>query len=256
RPNHSCKKEPFQQLLDQVFEYIDEPTRQFHRMRIDLFMSVMRQLSAKYNFNEFKRGLDIGCNAGIYSRLIADFGIQQVTGIDIEPILIQKASNTFGRSADGRKISFLCMPAEQIDISQHYDFILCTEVIEHTNEPEKVIQIIKDTLKPGGIAIITLPNAFSLPFALSWLKYKIQFKPLSNDLRDHLNYPFYKSLKLFKDERIKLIETTGTNLYYWMFMHRLPFFHLLNCVNFALSGKKPFCYVSQFFFMILTKTKS
>jgi 2-polyprenyl-3-methyl-5-hydroxy-6-metoxy-1,4-benzoquinol methylase len=253
KSNHNCSEEPFQKLLDETIKYIDEPTRQLHRMRIDLFVEVMRNLNKEYNFSSFETGLDIGCHTGFYAKFISDFGIKKMRGIDIEQYLIDDAKRLFEFDNGTQKLWFDCMPAEDLNINDRYDFILCTEVIEHTQKQKEVIEAIKTMMKPGGIAIITLPNAFSLPFFLTWLKYKIQFRQMNQELIDHLSYPFYKSLKLFESPEIELLDVTGTNLFYWMFFDKFPFYKQLNTLNFELSKTKPLCYASQFFYMVLRK---
>jgi 2-polyprenyl-3-methyl-5-hydroxy-6-metoxy-1,4-benzoquinol methylase len=256
RSNHHCGEEPLQKLLDDTIRYIDEPTRQLHRMRIDLFVEIMRGLQQKYDFTTFEKALDIGCHAGFYAKFISDFGVKHVRGIDIEQYLIDDAKRLFEFDHGNKKLWFECMPAEDLNIHEQYDFILCTEVIEHTQKQTQVIDAIKTMMKPGGIAIITLPNAFSLPFFLMWLKYKIQFRTMNQELIDHLSYPFYKALKLFASPQIELMDVTGTNLFYWMFFHKFPLYKHLNAFNFELSKRKPFCYASQFFFMVLRRKNS
>lgn len=251
--NYDCHDDDFQRLLNSTLSYLDEPTRHLHRMRINLFIETMRKLDAQYNLSSLKSAIDIGCNVGVYGKLISDFGIKNVRGIDIEASYVNSANTTFGFEEGDRKLHFDCIMAEDINDNDRYDFILCTEVIEHTQQQKEVIEKIKRILAPGGIAIITLPNAFSYPFFLTWLKYKLTGKEIHQELRDHLSYPYYKSLKLFESPELELLDTTGTNLYYWMYLDRFPFYSVLNRVNYELSKRKPFCYASQFFYMILRK---
>lgn len=41
-----------------------------------------------------------------------------------------------------------------------YDLILCTEVLEHTANPQRIVDECHRVLKPGGILIITVPAIF------------------------------------------------------------------------------------------------
>ena len=45
-----------------------------------------------------------------------------------------------------------------------YSFVICSHVIEHLHNPEKVIQTIYRMLEPGGIAIIKTPDISSIKF--------------------------------------------------------------------------------------------
>lgn len=255
KKNYDCHLEgdPIQVLLDDMYEYIDPSSRYMHRLRINLFTDLMKELQKENHFQNKENALDIGCNRGFYSKLISDFGFKNVRGIDIDQPLLDKANEYFRSESPEKTITFDNFNAEELALESKYDFILCTEVIEHTARPEKVIEFIKTGLKPGGIAIITLPNAFSYPYLLTWLSYKLHRRPFNAELRDHLSYPFYRAISLFKDERMELIRTTGTNLYHWYFLHKVPGFKILSKLNYQLSNKYPLKYMSQFFFMVLRK---
>lgn len=227
-----------------------------HRLRINLFSDLLESLDEQGMIKNFDYALDIGCNAGFYSKLISDSGFKNVYGVDIEPSLVSKANQHFSSMEGGKVISFAVINAEEMDVQRQYDFILCTEVIEHTEKPHRVIENISKLLKPGAIAVITLPNAFSLPYFLTFIFYKLKGKVIDQDMRNHLSYPFYKSKKLFdKSGNMKLLKTTGTNLFYWNFMHKLPFFGLLNRVNYYLAKTSLLKNFSQFYFMVFEKTQ-
>lgn len=96
----------------------------------------------------FDSAIDIGCNCGIYSKLISDFGFKEVRGIDIDQPLLDIANKNVAVNSGDKKIVFENFNAENLAGDGLYDFILCTEVIEHTKDPDKVIANIKRILKP------------------------------------------------------------------------------------------------------------
>lgn len=253
--NYDCHREndPVQVLLDELYEYQDVTTRFMHRLRINLFTDLMKELLARRAIKNFDDALDIGCNSGFYSKLISDFGFKTVWGIDIDQLLLDKANAYFRVDDSEKKISFDNFNAEQLSSEKKYDFILCTEVIEHTAHPARVIEHIKNNLKPGGVAIVTLPNAISYSYLLTWLSYKLHGRKITAELRDHLSYPSYKALSLFKDNRIEFVKISGTNLFHWHFLHKVPGFKFLARLNFELSRRFPFKYCAQFFFMVIRK---
>ena len=255
RKSFDCDpRDSFQQLLDTLYNYIDPTTRYMHRLRINLFVDLMRELIDKDVIKNFDSAIDIGCNCGIYSKLISDFGFNEVRGIDIDQPLLDLANKFVATTSQEKKIYFENFNAENLSQENLYDFILCTEVIEHTTNPHKVIENIKRLLKPGGVAVVTLPNALSYPYMLTWLSHKVQGKPIDGELRDHLSYPSYRALKLFKDPRLSRVKVSGTNLYQWYFLHKIPGYPILNRLNFSLSKLFPFKYFAQFFFMVYKKT--
>lgn len=245
-------------FLDEVYGYQNDiATKVFHRMRLNLFYSLMQKLIKKKKITVFDSALDIGCNSGYYSKMISDLGFKKVTGIDISDA-VDNANSLFSDDIKGQEIKFFNANAEDFESGEKYNFILCTEVIEHTINPTKVVENINNLLTTGGIAIITLPNVISFPYLKLILSCFIKRKKMNEDLKAHISYPFYKSRKLFKNSNIKIIYSTGTNLFfsgaflkYW---YKSAFFGVINKLNQFLSGLFPFKYFTQFYFIVLKKT--
>ncbi|MCK4597926.1 class I SAM-dependent methyltransferase [bacterium] len=199
--------------------------------------------------------LDIGCNAGAYSKILSDFGFKYVLGIDIVDEMIEKANDFFACTKDNKVIEYKVLNAENLDTNTKYDFILCTEVIEHADNPSKIIENIKSILAPQGIAVITLPNRISIPYLSTLWFHKIKKRQIDKTLEQHLNYPCYKSIKLFRDKNFSVIETDGTNLIFnsviLHLLYKRSMFPLINKLNFRLSRLWPLKYFTQFFFIVL-----
>lgn len=250
-------KEELQSKLNHLYNYKDDvSTKVLHRNRLNLFCLLMKKLIENNVIESFDSAIDIGCNTGVYSKIISDFGFTQVLGIDIVDEAIERANDFFAFSNNKKVLEYKLLNAEDITTIKKYDFILCTEVIEHTDNPFKVIENIKSILAPGGIAIITLPNRVSLPYLLTFFSYKIR-KKHDKVLEQHLNYPFYKSIKVFRDIDIRIIETSGTNLIFngiiLHFLYATSIFSRINKINFYLSRIWPLKYFTQFFFIVLKK---
>jgi ubiquinone/menaquinone biosynthesis C-methylase UbiE len=93
--------------------------------------------------------LDVGCGEMPFRfALHADV---RYTGIDVEEAL---AFGMMGDEAicafDGRTIPFP---------DDHFDNILCTEVLEHAEQPERLMAEMHRVLKPGGFLLLTVPFA-------------------------------------------------------------------------------------------------
>jgi 2-polyprenyl-3-methyl-5-hydroxy-6-metoxy-1,4-benzoquinol methylase len=253
-PSFTCDPgEPFQALLNRIYRYIDEPTRHLHRLRINLFVELLRDLQQSGAITRKGKALDIGSNGGIYSKLISDAGFSEVQGVDIDAPLVEIARKEFGSEAEGKRIRFEVCNAEELDDSDRVDFILCTEVIEHTRNPKKVIDHIHQKLAPGGVAVITLPNATSYPYFLTKWSHRLRGEKIEGELFDHLQYPSHRSRALFAFPDLELIRTTGTNLYYWYFLHKAPGFSLLNRLNYRLAKIPALSRYAQFYFLVLRK---
>ncbi|MBI3519882.1 MAG: methyltransferase domain-containing protein [Bacteroidetes bacterium] len=237
--------------LKEIYNYKSIELEHMHKMRIYLFVELVRDLIKTGVITKFDSAIDIGCNRGLYSKLISELGYKNVLGIDIEESLINVAKQNFEGIEVGKSIKFEVVNAENIDLSTKYDFILCTEVIEHTQNQAKTIENLKSILNKGGIAIITLPNVISFPYILTWISYKLHGRKFDQEMIDHLSYPYYKTINLFKNKPYKLIKTTGTNLFYWHFLHKFPGFNSLNVLNFKLGKLWPFKFFNQYFYIVL-----
>lgn len=51
---------------------------------------------------------------------------------------------------------------EKIEINQQFDNIVCSETIEHLENPRHTFRCLYKLLKPGGLLILTMPNQESL----------------------------------------------------------------------------------------------
>jgi hypothetical protein len=58
-------------------------------------------------------------------------------------------------------IADLCNCVDSVGIDR-YDYIVCTEVLEHTRQPFDAVDSIYNMLKPGGLAFVTTPFNFRI----------------------------------------------------------------------------------------------
>lgn len=114
---------------------------------------IVNELEQHFGGNKDKKVLEIGCGNGRISKGIASQGYQ-MKGVDIDESSIElaKASNRFDN------LDFEAIPAEELAIDQHFDAIVCSEVLEHLVDPTVVLKFVKERLKPDGIMVTTVPN--------------------------------------------------------------------------------------------------
>jgi 2-polyprenyl-3-methyl-5-hydroxy-6-metoxy-1,4-benzoquinol methylase len=242
-----------QRKLNDLYRYRDDvATKVLHRTRLNLFYTLVGDLIDRGVVNRFETAVDVGCNAGAYCRMLGDFGFRSVSGFDIESEYVERARTAFA----GPGIDFSVGRAEELGGA--YDFILCTEVIEHTDEPLQVVASIKRALNPGGVAVLSVPNRISLPYLGKWAVYKLRRWQVSEDMAAHLSFPFYRTLRLFNDDGVRVIATDGANLIFnnpvLKLLYPTPLFGPLNRLNFRLARRWPLKYFSQFFYVVLQRT--
>lgn len=98
--------------------------------------------------------LDVGCGNGVISRSLGEQGFN-VKGIDVSEKTIEKARmlNKFSN------VRFDVVSAEQLVADGHrYHAIICSEVLEHLNDPGKLLRVLHQSLQDNGILIVTVPN--------------------------------------------------------------------------------------------------
>ncbi len=128
---------------------------------LDFVITSMREYLP--NTAKALRGLDIGCGSGNITIPLAFLGYQMV-GIDISPGEIENAERKKSRRDNP---TFLIGDAENLGIAERasFDFVICTEVLEHLHHPEKALNSIDKALKEAGILIASVPNGYG-PYSL------------------------------------------------------------------------------------------
>ncbi len=98
--------------------------------------------------------LDIGCGEGHYVKQYAKSGCRTV-GVDISMGKLKMARKRLARvNAELRMADAECLPfADEV-----FDWVLCSEVMEHLPEPDKALGEIKRILKRGGRAVVSVPT--------------------------------------------------------------------------------------------------
>jgi SAM-dependent methyltransferase len=98
--------------------------------------------------------LDVGCGNGIMSKAIGAHGYK-VLGIDISDKAIEKAN----RFSPPSNVSFKVLSANELVADGNtYDAIICSEVLEHLDNPGALLQTLYKLLTDTGILIVTVPN--------------------------------------------------------------------------------------------------
>jgi 2-polyprenyl-3-methyl-5-hydroxy-6-metoxy-1,4-benzoquinol methylase len=95
--------------------------------------------------------LDFGCSIGIFLNKAKYF--YDVTGIDIDPYM-----SSLGRENLGLNIINCNILDKNLNFKNKYDIITMRQVIEHLQDPYKIILKLSTFLKDNGIIFIECPN--------------------------------------------------------------------------------------------------
>lgn len=115
-----------------------------HRKRF--ILSTLRKQYPKGDFSVF----DFGCGEGTLLATIQEqFGLSQdqIGGCDISEQAIEGAR----KKLNSPHLTHALYPK----LSQKFDVMLCSEVIEHTTEYESILRWMSENVQPGGIMIVT-----------------------------------------------------------------------------------------------------
>ena len=101
--------------------------------------------------------LDVGCSNGCKTEML--FGqyenIDNITGIDVDENAINEAKSKF---VNNKKYSFELKNIEDLDTENKYDIICLSYVLQHLENPKKVLNILKDKLTDRGVLFIKVPD--------------------------------------------------------------------------------------------------
>jgi ubiquinone/menaquinone biosynthesis C-methylase UbiE len=97
-----------------------------------------------------KKILDAGCGTGSLARILSDQYQSEISGCDASSDRIQGA-----RSLSGDEIHFFSADLTAMPVPDNeYDVIFVRFVLEHTQEPKKIIHELSRVLKSGGYLIV------------------------------------------------------------------------------------------------------
>ncbi len=112
--------------------------------------------------------LDAGCGTGWFSLAAYKRGAT-VTAMDLGENLLSRV--TLKAPVKTKVGSIMEIPFSD----NTFDYIVSSEVIEHTPDPKKSIKELCRVLKPGGKLVITTPNKFWY-FSI-WIANKLKLRP-------------------------------------------------------------------------------
>ena len=108
-----------------------------------------------------KKVLDLGCRAGALSQhFLAE---NEVTGVDVDENALQHAARRGLRTVWGDIEEPL--PFED----GTFDAVVVGEILEHVRFPDEVVAEIARVLKPDGVVVGSVPNAFRLKNRVKFL---------------------------------------------------------------------------------------
>lgn len=130
--------------IDRYYERSHRLIRWLERRRLDLLYSVARPTPDDHV-------LEVGCGGG---HVLERFAGLARTGVDMSPSMIARSRRRLGPA-----VTLLRGSAEDLPLDDHsFNVILCTEVLEHTRQPQRVIEELVRVAAPGARVVVSIPN--------------------------------------------------------------------------------------------------
>lgn len=106
------------------------------------------------NVSAAEEVLDVGCGNGIITAAVGKSGCT-ITGID-------SSAKTIAAAQSANKlpnVKFMVVPAGELAVQTgKFAAIICSEVLEHLDDPSALLNVLHRSLKDNGILIVTVPN--------------------------------------------------------------------------------------------------
>jgi 2-polyprenyl-3-methyl-5-hydroxy-6-metoxy-1,4-benzoquinol methylase len=124
------------------------------------------------------RILEIGAGGGQVLQLFRDAAL---TAVDVSQIYLDTAKKNLA----GYDVTFIKGQIEDLALAAgSFDRIICTEVLEHTTDPQRILREIRRLLGPAGRAVITVP----IDPIIDTAKRLVQFSPVGLLLGDRIQW--------------------------------------------------------------------
>ena len=192
-----------------------------------------------------KNRCEIGCGVGLLSAFLGKKGYK-VDAYDLDTNAINLA-----KSRKPKNVNFYASNVFNIKNKGKYDLVVTNSVIEHIKDDAKAIRNIYSLLRPGGIAIISVPinMKYYTEFDKKWGHYRrysrkeLMEKMISAGFRikktRYFAYPllkwFYFALYLkAAKKRNRIVKKKTMPKYYYLLNIAWPIF----CIDFLFNSKK------------------
>ena len=122
-----------------------------------------------YNKKGFGRLLDVGCNEG------RGLSIYQKNGFESEGLELNEQA---AAEASKRGFNVNTDTIETFQLKDPYDFVVLSNVLEHSLDPKDMLTHVARILKPGGQVWISCPNVDSWQrklFGKFWINWHVPF---------------------------------------------------------------------------------
>jgi len=141
-------------VLQQTLYESRNPTRRWlHRSRRAWLVEAIERFGARA-----RRAIEIGPGSGVYLPTLASVA-EEVVGADVEDAYLRQLRGIEDDHGNVRLVHDDITRSSFPD--DHFDLVLCSEVIEHIRDSRRALVEMHRVLRPGGVLILSTPQRFS-----------------------------------------------------------------------------------------------
>lgn len=175
------------------------------------FLMILKQLRAQFGSIQGLKTIELGSGRGDLSALLAKLGAR-VTLLDVNTLAHEQARKRFERL--GLEATYVQddMMGTLKNHLKKFDVALSSGVIEHFegHDRTRVIRSHYDVLRSGGLAVISVPHSWCIPYRL-WKRY-LEFRgcwPYG------LEIPYSKKEMIYRAEQAGLKQVQTRCMGFW-----------------------------------------
>lgn len=117
--------------------------------------------------SKIRTALDVGSGLGFNLPTLSQFS-SQVWASDISPAALKENQKNHPNLKNVKYVTYDAQALKFPD--DHFDLVVCTEVLEHLQSPEKALKECGRVLKSQGFLILSAPNYFNTTGLIKWWK--------------------------------------------------------------------------------------
>jgi 2-polyprenyl-3-methyl-5-hydroxy-6-metoxy-1,4-benzoquinol methylase len=146
-----AERVPNESALSNFYQNYHGNSVYFGKLQRKLALEKRRMACARF-LTKGRRFLDVGCNIGCAVEAARLRGFSAL-GLELDASAVEIAKQTFPNNR------YIVGSLDDLPAPETFDVVLCSEVIEHVSAPAAFIKKLGSFVSPGGILILTTPDA-------------------------------------------------------------------------------------------------
>jgi SAM-dependent methyltransferase len=148
---------------------------------------------------EAKRVLEVGCGQGLLGKLLRSRG-HYVAGLELVPEVAEEARPNLDE--------IFCGDVERAELpwaAESFDALVMADVLEHLLDPWRVLAKVVRCLRPGGVAVASVPNVQNYRIIRDLVRGRWEYADSGLMDRGHLRFFTYREI-------VRLFDGAGLNV--------------------------------------------